>query len=235
MPQQLVFIENNQALTTSLKVAEYFDKRHNDVLRAIENAKSNLRNFAHVKKSFIKTSYVDAKGENRPMYLLDKKAFAFVVGKFTGEKAAEWSWKFINAFETMEKQLQKMSEDYLKWKQIRRAGIEQGRKPFTAAIQRYEQAERPEKVGSYYGKATNDVHKLCGIEKGGRDKADGLQLAKLMIIESAGANQLNAHEPGKDSFFPTWNGCFTQNLTPLSQTIDNNILPNTPTPPQLSI
>ena len=40
---ELVFLKNNQALTTSLKVVEVFEKCHDTVLRAIENAKSNFR------------------------------------------------------------------------------------------------------------------------------------------------------------------------------------------------
>lgn len=66
---ELVFLQNRQALTTSLKVADYFEKRHDNVLAAIERCKSDILNFKGVEKAFAKTTYVDAKGEKRPMYL----------------------------------------------------------------------------------------------------------------------------------------------------------------------
>ena len=47
---ELVFIQNDQALTTSLKIAEVFEKRHDRVLRAIENAMGNLPQNGDVKK-----------------------------------------------------------------------------------------------------------------------------------------------------------------------------------------
>ncbi|MBQ4494763.1 MAG: Rha family transcriptional regulator, partial [Selenomonadaceae bacterium] len=34
--KELVFLKSNQALTTSLKVAEYFEKEHKHVIRDIE-------------------------------------------------------------------------------------------------------------------------------------------------------------------------------------------------------
>lgn len=57
-------------MTTSLKVAEYFEKRHDIVLRAIENAKSNLRKIVDVEKAIIATTYVDVKGECTVCYFL---------------------------------------------------------------------------------------------------------------------------------------------------------------------
>ena len=41
---ELVFLKNNQALTTSLKVAEYFKKRHDHVIRDIEEQYGDLPN-----------------------------------------------------------------------------------------------------------------------------------------------------------------------------------------------
>ena len=40
--KEIVFLQGEQALTTSLKVAEVFGKRHDRVLRAVENAISTL-------------------------------------------------------------------------------------------------------------------------------------------------------------------------------------------------
>ena len=64
-----VFIQDQQVKTTSLKVAEIFNKQHKDVLRKLESLECssdfNERNFTLVK-------YKDAKGENRPMYEMTK-------------------------------------------------------------------------------------------------------------------------------------------------------------------
>lgn len=100
--KELVFLKHKQALTTSLKVAEYFNKRHDRVLRAIEDAKSNLPKNGDVAKAIIPSSYVDAKGETRPMYLLNRDGFMFVVMGFTGAKAAQLKWNYIQAFNAME-------------------------------------------------------------------------------------------------------------------------------------
>lgn len=85
---------------TSLKVAEYFGKRHNDVLRAIERLdcsdEFNQRNFALVK-------YKDAKGESRPMYTMTRDGFTFLAMGFHGIKAAYFKEQYITRFNEMEK------------------------------------------------------------------------------------------------------------------------------------
>lgn len=112
----LIVLDNNQALTTSLKVAEYFGKRHSDVIRKIEQTvndleKVNERNFAPVESGFIQGTYKDSKGEDRPLYYLNRDAFTFTVMGFTGEKAAAWKWRYIQAFNRMEKELRRRQEN----------------------------------------------------------------------------------------------------------------------------
>ena len=87
----LVFLKNEQALTTSLKVAEYFGKRHDAVLRAISASNQALHNFAGSEKAIIKSTYKDETGKSNPMYLLNRDGFTFVAMGFTGEKAAQYS------------------------------------------------------------------------------------------------------------------------------------------------
>lgn len=100
----LVSVLNNTAVTTSLIVAEYFEKRHKDVLRAINSlecsAKFNQRNFAPVE-------YKDAKGELRPMYYLTRDGFTFLAMGFTGKVAAKFKEAYINAFNEMEDMIQR--------------------------------------------------------------------------------------------------------------------------------
>lgn len=70
----LVFLQKEQALTTSLKVAEYFGKRHDRVLRAINASIQALPKNGASTKAFIKSSYTDETGKSNPMYLLNRPA-----------------------------------------------------------------------------------------------------------------------------------------------------------------
>ena len=110
MSNELVFVENNQVLTDSRKVAEYFEKRHDHVIRDIERCKGDLPKNGGVENAIIKSTYVDVKGESRPMYLLNRDGFMFVVMGFTGEKAAQLKWSYIQAFNAMEAKLKEQQE-----------------------------------------------------------------------------------------------------------------------------
>ena len=98
----LVIISNNETTTTSLKIAEFFGKRHDDVLKKIKSLdcspEFNHRNFAGVE-------YLDAKGESRPMYNITKDGFVFLTMGFTGSKASKFKEAYINKFNQMEKTL----------------------------------------------------------------------------------------------------------------------------------
>ncbi|MDS1603487.1 Rha family transcriptional regulator [Escherichia coli] len=97
-----VTIENGRAITTSVAIAEFFGKRHDNVLRAIANIecseKFNALNFEDV-------TYTDAKGEKRPMYQITKNGFVFLVMGFTGKKAAAFKEAYIAEFDRMEAEL----------------------------------------------------------------------------------------------------------------------------------
>ena len=105
----LVLVQNDQALTTSLIIAEKFNRLHKNVLQAIENELANLREIADesIERSFIKGEYKDAKGEMRPMYYLNRDAFFQVVLGFTGKAASKLRWNFIQEFNRMEAALKK--------------------------------------------------------------------------------------------------------------------------------
>lgn len=77
--QELQVITHNGVETVdSREVAEMVGRNHKELLRDIRNyaetiEKSNERNFALV-DFFIPSTYTDSKGEERPCYLLTKKA-----------------------------------------------------------------------------------------------------------------------------------------------------------------
>ena len=108
MTKQLVTIKGDQAITTSLKVAEQFDKRHSDVLQAIEEIIIQARD---TKKSvtpalYQKTTYLHPQNRQEyPMYLMNRDGFALLAMGFTGKKALDFKLKFIAAFNRMEMKL----------------------------------------------------------------------------------------------------------------------------------
>lgn len=58
MENQLVIMHDQQAVTTSLKVAEVFEKNHRDVTRSIDGLKKDVRNFAQM---FLERHFKQAK------------------------------------------------------------------------------------------------------------------------------------------------------------------------------
>jgi Rha family phage regulatory protein len=98
----LVFIENGQAVTDSLTVAEVFGKRHDLVMRDIRNLECsiefNLLNFAEI-------DYTDDRNRTYKRFLIKRDGLAFLVMGYTGTKAAQYKEKYIAAFSRMEEQL----------------------------------------------------------------------------------------------------------------------------------
>lgn len=101
---QLVFINNEQVVTDSVTVAGNFEKRHDNVMRDIENLKKDVLNFEEM---FFETTTPDSYGRERRTYLMNRDGFTLLAMGFTGKKAIQFKLKYIEAFNEMEKQLQK--------------------------------------------------------------------------------------------------------------------------------
>lgn len=106
-----VTVENGRAVTTSVAVAEYFGKRHDNVIQKIKlldcSSEFNALNFKDV-------TYTDAKGEKRPAYQITKNGFVFLVMGFTGKKAAAFKEAYIAEFDRMENELRPSSDCLIK-------------------------------------------------------------------------------------------------------------------------
>ena len=102
----LVAIENNEVVTSSIKVAEVFGKQHKDVLKAVKtldiSEEFRERNFALMQKSIKIGNGAERKS---PMYYITRDGFMFLVMGFTGKMAARWKEAYIKAFNEMEKML----------------------------------------------------------------------------------------------------------------------------------
>lgn len=109
MSKKLVMIENDRVLTTSLKVADTFDKPHNDVMKSVRKLISEIdAGKISPVKMFDEASYVDKKGEQRPMYYMNRDGFTLLAMGFTGKKALEFKIKYIDAFNRMEEKLKEL-------------------------------------------------------------------------------------------------------------------------------
>ncbi len=100
----LVFIsQTNNLVTDSRQVAEYFGKRHSDVMSKIKSLQCS-RAFGYA-NFFAYHHRNDQNGELYQAYQMTKDGFMFLVMGFTGKRAAEIKERYINAFNEMEKQL----------------------------------------------------------------------------------------------------------------------------------
>ena len=98
----LTIVSNGQVLVSSRSVAENFEKRHGDVLEAIENIKTEN---SAVTTMFNETTYHAGTGKGYKMYLMNRDGFSLLVMGFTGKEALQWKLKYIQAFNEMESQL----------------------------------------------------------------------------------------------------------------------------------
>lgn len=128
----LVTIEGKKGeerpITTSLKVAEVFNKQHKDVLRAIDNLVSEMAAESQSAKlrsdMFFKTTYkAEEGGRNYPLYFMNRDGFALVVMGFTGAEATKWKLKYIAAFNEMEATLKRIYEERKQWEIERAKGV----------------------------------------------------------------------------------------------------------------
>ncbi|WP_334469861.1 Rha family transcriptional regulator [Arsenophonus sp. PmNCSU2021_1] len=101
-----VTIHNGKAITTSKDVADYFDKRHDNVLRAIDSLDCSV-NFHALNFEEMYSSIEIGNGATREskIYHMTKDGFVFLVMGFTGKKAAQFKEAYIAEFNRMEAQL----------------------------------------------------------------------------------------------------------------------------------
>jgi Rha family phage regulatory protein len=112
--QNLVIIQEEKALTTSLKVAEAFEKRHADVLRAIKDLECSdsfrERNFALM---FITRELPNNAKTEDPYYTITRQGFTMLAMGFTGKRAAKFKEAYIEAFDAMEEHIREMQKTIL--------------------------------------------------------------------------------------------------------------------------
>ena len=104
IPSPQVSLVNGQPATTSLAIAEHFGKPHDRVLKDIRRIIAETPgDFNAV--NFDAVDYVDAKGENRPMFTVFFDGFILLAMGYTGKQALQIKLVYIAAFNAMREQL----------------------------------------------------------------------------------------------------------------------------------
>jgi len=108
MTMNLVMVRDGEITTDSMKVAEYFGKRHDDVLKKIRTQAAVMstdffaRNFA---ETSIEVKMPRGGTRKDPMYVLTRDGFTSVALTFNGKRAAKYREAYIEAFNKMEEAL----------------------------------------------------------------------------------------------------------------------------------
>lgn len=179
---ELVSLSNREPVTTSLIVAEKFNKRHDHVLRAVQNLecseKFRLLNFGE-------SSYRNEQNKKQPMYTITRDGFMFLAMGFTGKKAAQWKERFIEAFKYMESALAIRNNP--EWQQARIEG-KTGRRVLTDAIRifiDYAREQGSKSPQMYYVNYTRMIQSFVGGEK--RDDMPAHTLVQMNAAEQVAA------------------------------------------------
>lgn len=106
-------------VTTSLRVAEIFDKRHDNVVRDIEKLIDDMKpDTSDLRSQMFTLSTYKNRGKDYKQYLLTFDGFSLLVMGFTGAKAMKFKLAYIKAFNEMKKELEdfrfqrKLSENF---------------------------------------------------------------------------------------------------------------------------
>lgn len=107
-------LENDRPMASSTQIAWHFNKRHADVLRAIENIKTLISDDNYHERNFAFMSLETEAGHGAvrqsPAYLMTRDGFALLAMGFTGKRAMAWKIKYIEAFNRMEAALRDKRE-----------------------------------------------------------------------------------------------------------------------------
>lgn len=132
----LVAVENDQVVTTSLKIADIFGKRHKHVLEAIKTMECS-EEFRETNFRPSEFTYQNGNIKKQlPMYYITRDGFMFLVMGFTGKTAAKYKEAYIKAFNDM--------EEKLRAEQMKRAIEEHDRKEAIEYEKLLEREEREE-------------------------------------------------------------------------------------------
>ena len=179
--KNLVYLQNDEPVCSSLQVADKFEKRHDRVLRAIDNLLESLPKNEEASKMFILSKRKADDGQFHRMYLMNRDGFSLLVMGFTGKKALEWKLQYIKAFNQMEKFIREKQTQT--WIETRKAG-KLTRKAETDTIKNlveYAKGQGSQHADKLYMTYSKLANKMAGVSK--RDEATVTQLNNLSLME----------------------------------------------------
>ena len=182
---ELVHLENDEAVCSSLEVAEKFGKRHDKLIAEIRRMYSDLIGKGSPQnggaKFFFEATY-ENRGKQYPMYLMNRDGFSLLVMGFTGKKALDWKLKYINAFNQMENIIrEKQSQSWIETRTFGRLS----RKAETDVLKQlveYAKQQGSEHADMLYMTYSKLANKTVGVTN--RDTATAKQLMNLSVTEN---------------------------------------------------
>ena len=105
-----VSIVNGQAVTTSKAIAEFFHKRHDNVITRIRNLIAEIEDREYRLLNFketveTRTNPSGGASIESPAYNITREGFSLLAMGFTGKLALQWKIQYINTFNAMEASL----------------------------------------------------------------------------------------------------------------------------------
>ena len=168
----LVELKSNKVVTTSIKVAQYFKKSHQEIIREIENIDCSetfkLNNFF---KCFDKT--------NNIYFTMTKDGFTFLVMGYKGKKAYRFKEEYIKAFNRMESLL--YDKNTIRYKKIRN---------YEKSMQKKEMDKIKNNINNItpqmYMKANTIANKAISLKYGYNKMIKKSEMTSDMLIERCG-------------------------------------------------
>ena len=111
-------IKDDRVGTTSLRVAEIFNKKHKNVMQSIHKLDCSPDFHRLNFQPMLKTTQLGNNATRQdPYYFITRDGFVFLVMGFTGKTAAKFKEAYINAFNVMEERLRRQQEEERRLKQ----------------------------------------------------------------------------------------------------------------------
>lgn len=148
-------------MVSSRKLAEIFDKRHDHVLRDIQNIINDLPKIGERNSYFSLSSYKD-RGKKYPEYLMNRDGFTLLAMGFSGKKAMAFKIAYINRFNEMEKALKDLNIARLEYPELTEAIKSMHKEP--KFFHYSNEADMFNQI--ILGMKAKEFRKLHGLEKG---------------------------------------------------------------------
>ena len=94
-----LIVRDNEIIVSSRSVADAYEKRHDSVIRKIEDFIKIIPDLTD--HNFVVSNYLDASGKSNKEYMMDRQGFSILANKFTGDKALLFTYQYTKTFEEM--------------------------------------------------------------------------------------------------------------------------------------